>query len=150
MKPIYFLALVATLVLNTNAFAATSLFRSYSGEIKVASGETKSIELTVDTEIHEHQLGDSKIPDHGFVRHYVEVQVREGAVTCSRALYLEDGYLSLCSGASLQLVADRLLGDEIVKASMIVQGFNRPLGEAILKLDSVQDGVHAGAIDEIN
>jgi hypothetical protein len=50
----------------------------------------------------EQAFGDPEIPNHGFIRQTVEVNVTEGGLRCEhKSLNLENGELQLCSGRSI-------------------------------------------------
>jgi hypothetical protein len=131
MKTLLSLALLLGLT-----HSALADVRVYRGDLQTLAGESQPIELWIDLTTHVHEYGDPEIPDHGFIRHYMEVTVYENGQSCSQALYLDDGLIRLCSGGRLQLaqVLDVIKG-KTAKASLFMNGFKKAIGSAELQYD---------------
>lgn len=123
-------------------------YREFTAKIEVSSGELKSVNLEVNTELSVHALGDPEIPHHGHFDYYVYGSVVEGEKRCNFEVLITQttlkqwstkeimessrdraGNVRLCSGLSLELSSVKtLMLDGSATVALRASGLNKAIG----------------------
>ncbi len=131
-----------------SAFAQGNFYRIFDGNLHV--GETAiPVSFKVNETIVEERFGDPEIPNHGFIRKSISIQMVEGRLSCDGLLGLESGEMRSCSGLVLRLQDPTdLLAGKTARGRVRLTSSDVHVGTLQLRLKYTEAGDHTNSYDE--